>query len=291
VETAAIEVLLAELRATRRTRIADVGANPLSPPPYWLLLDLRACEVVGFEPQTDAYQKLLQEKSDLETYLPYAVGNGKRQVLKLYRHSGFASVFEPYREGLAFLGKSPGIELERMEFETVRLDSLSELGEIDLLKIDVQGGELDVFVGAKATLAGAMAVITEMRFFPLYEREPMRACDEELRRQGFEMHKILFAKSRPLPNSQAERLHPRRVRDQLVDGDVVYLRNMSYPEAYSDEQLKHLCLSAAACFDSHSLVVHCLDLLVARDAIGPDLPRRYVDALSRALHADPREEK
>ena len=70
-----------------------------------------------------------------------------------------------------------------------------------------------------------------------------------------------------------------------IDGDVVYLRRLERLPDCDDEQLKHLCVLAAAVFHSHSLVVHVLDLLVARGAVGADLPEAYVAALPAELRA------
>ena len=282
-----LSVLLDGLRPSRRTRVVDVGANPLEPPPYQPLLDARACDLIGFEPQKDAYDKLLAAKSEHETYIPHAVGEGGPVTLRIYRGSGFTSVYEPYEAGVRFVRLRGARVLKRVEVETVTLDSLPELAEIDLLKIDIQGGEPAVFRGGERTLANAMAVITELRFYPLYEGEPMLAgCDAELRRQGFQMHKILSTKARALASSQSGRLQGRRMRDQLIDGDAVYVRDMADPSSYSDEQLKHLCLTAAGCFGSHSLVLYTLDHLVTRGAVPADLPERYADALPSVLRAD-----
>ena len=280
-----ISVLLDGLALSRRTRIVDVGANPLGEAPYAGLMRRGGCEVIGFEPQPAAYAKLANIKSKNETYFPFAVGDGTRKQLKVYNHSGFTSVFEPNVPGLRFLGWERFATISnRAEFDTVMLDTATEIGEFDLLKIDIQGGEVDVFAGGEKALSFATAVIVELRYFRLYEDEPMAGgVDNELRRQGFYMHKFLFSKEVALPNSQSHRLRNRRMRDQVIDGDVVYLRDMGKIANYSDSQLKHLCITAAGVFGSHSLVLYCLDELVRREAVPGDLPARYADALPKEL--------
>ena len=287
--SAPLRLLLDRLPLARRTRIVDVGANPMvGDPPYAVLLRAGACDVVGFEPQPVAFAALAERKSDREAYFPFAIGDGSRKELKIYRSHGFTSVFEPYVPGFRVIGGKRWAQIdERIPFDTVALDARPQIGAFDLLKIDIQGGENDVFRGGEASLKQAMAVIVELRFFPLYDGEPMMGgVDAELRRQGFVLHKLTFNQGKPLRNSQMHRLNHRRVRDQLVDGDAVYLRDLGRIETYSDEQLLHLCVLGAAVFDSHTLVLHGLDELARRGVVAAGLPGAYVDALPADLRSD-----
>ena len=284
-----LQVLLAHLPLARRTRIVDVGANPnVGNPLYLALLQAGACDVVGFEPQPKAFAALAERKSDRETYFPFAVGDGSRKELKVYRSEGYTSVYEPHLPGLRVLGGRNWSQIDqRISFDTVALDDQPQIGVFDLLKIDIQGGEYDVFRGAEASLKPAMAVIVELRYYPLYDGEPMMGVvDNELRRQGFVLHKLMFNQGKPLRNSQMHRLIKRRVRDQLVDGDAVYLRDLGHIDTVGDDQLAHLAILGASVFSSHTLVLHCLDELVHRNVVPADLPAAYVDTLPAALRND-----
>jgi len=285
-----VGVLIAGLPLARRTRIVDVGANPLlDAAPYARLLRMGACDVVGFEPQPEAFAALEKLKSDRETYLPFAVGDGSPKELKVYKSQGHTSVLDPYVPGFRFIGGEKWSQVrQRIAFDTVALDASDQIGDVDLLKIDIQGGECDVFRGAETTLKRAMVVIVELRYYPLYQDEPMLGgVDTELRRQGFFLHKHLTGNTKPVKNSQMARLNKRRVRDQLVDGDAVYLRDLARISSYSDDQLMHLCITAAEVFHSHSLALHVLDELVLRGRASPDLPGAYVDAMPDGLRNDP----
>lgn len=288
-EAGPLAVLLAGLRLERRTRVVDVGANPMAEEaPYAGLLRAGACDVVGFEPQPVAFAELAKVKSERETYFPFAVGDGSRQELRLYRDHGFASVLDPYLPGTKVMPLRGWHHLTgKIAFDTVALDASAEVGPFDLLKIDIQGGECDVFRGAREALNGAVAVIVELRYFRLYEGEPMMGgVDCELRGQGFELHRFRFNKSRALVNSQSHRLRHAHVRDQLVDGDAIYVRDITRKDLMSAGQLAQLAVLASAVFSSHSLVLHCLDELVARGAAAADLPARYVDALPAEMRLD-----
>ncbi|WP_444460140.1 FkbM family methyltransferase [Rhodobacter capsulatus] len=285
----AVRFLLSQLPRERRTVVLDVGANPITPTPYKTLLGLQSCEVIGFEPQPEAFAALQSARSPRERYFPHAVGDGTAQQLKIFRFSGMTSVFEPCLPSIALLGKPRmGRVIERVALPTVALDTLPEIGRIDLLKIDIQGGELAVFQGARQTLAQAVAVIVELRHLRLYEGEPMAAgVDQELRAQGFALHKFLFNKSMPIANSQLARLSREANSDQLVDGDAVYLRDLTRLDAIDDEGLVQLAILAASTFDSHTVALACLDALAARGRIPASLARDYVDALPARLRSDP----
>jgi FkbM family methyltransferase len=279
---AALRHLLDTLGTERLTRIVDVGANPLSPPPYQPLLDMGGCDVIGFEPHPDAFAELMATRSERETYLPAAVGDGSTETLRIYRESGLTSIFPPYEGAIRFLGRSRrNIELvEAVSLETRALDDVEEIGDFDLLKIDIQGGEVKVFRGAERSLSQAVAVIPEVRFYQLYEGEPMfGGIDLELRRQGFQLHKIVEPKAKVIPNSQIDRLRRTAHRNQVIDADAVYLRDLGQPDGLATEKIRHLAILAAGVIGSFDLAVFCLDLLVARGALDAGAPGRFVDLL------------
>ena len=282
-----VGLLLAELPLPRPTTIVDVGANPINETPYKALLQGGACHVIGFEPQTDAYEKLQRIKGPNESYHPYAVGDGRIHRLHIYRSSGFTSFFLPHLPATKVYGGSRWSRILRaIELPTVALDDMPDLAPFDMLKIDIQGGEMLVMENARRVLSEAVAVIVEMRYLRLYEGEPMvGGVDQCLREQGFMLHKFLFNKSRPVPNSQTPRLNRRRTADQLIDGDAVFLRHLGIVDTYSDGQLMHLAILAAGVFFSHSVALYALDELVSRGQISDTIPTRYVDALPDEFRA------
>jgi FkbM family methyltransferase len=277
----ATRFLLSQLKTKCPTRVVDVGANPISDAPYKALLQMGGCDVVGFEPQPAEFQKLEQIKSSRETYFPFAVGDGSTKVLKIYLSSGMTSVYEPYRPAGALLGRPKLLRVrERVPMQTVALDSVDAIEGFELLKIDIQGGEVDVFRGAATKIALAVAVIVEVRHLQLYVGEPMASgVDTELRQHGFELHKFLHNTSLAINSSQKGRLKPRFARDQVIDGDAVYVRRLTSLEALKDEELCHLSILASGVFYSQTLVLACLDELARRGVVESNLPSDYVDLL------------
>ena len=277
--------LLATLPFPRKTCICDVGANPVNVPPYAGLLSAGGCRVTGFEPNPVAFGQLMETKGADETYHNVAVGDGSELDLHLYDFATMTSIFPPHEAGYRAIGAERWGKVNAVEkMKTVAIDALDGLEPFDCLKIDIQGGEQLVFRNARRMLAEAVCVIVEARYMQLYENEPMiGGVDEELRAQGFMLHKFMFNKSRPMPNSQMRRLKRKLVLDQLVDGDAVYLRHPGRIGDWTEAQLCHGALLGAAVFSSHSFVLYCLDELVRRGAVNARTPARYVDALPSAL--------
>jgi len=277
-----IKFLLSVAAPSERMVVVDVGANPVHPPPYAGLMKALGCTVVGFEPQEEAYAALVEAAAENEVYVQAALGKPGKGTLHLYPTDGFTSLYRLHLPCLNFLGRfHRQLRDERtIEVELKGMDKIKEVPMVDLLKIDVQGAELDIIQSGKKKLSEAVVIIPEMRFYQLYENEPtLGDLDNELRKMGFVLHKFLPAKEAPLPSSQAARLSKKVVRSQWIDGDAVYIRNMENIDDWSADQLKHLALSAGTVFDSQDLCVRCLDHLVNRKEIDASVPAAYVDLL------------
>jgi FkbM family methyltransferase len=269
------------IRPERLTAVVDVGANPIDgDPPYKAMLAKRLCRVVGFEPQQDALASLNARKSDHETYLPYVVGDGSNGSLRVCRASGMTSLFRPDQRALRhFAGFSEwGQVVQEIPVSTCRLDDVLELDELDFLKIDVQGGELAVFMHARQRLSRAVAVQAEVSFLPLYEGQPVFGdVDLELRKQGFVPHAFSAIKKWMIAPLSTD--DPYAALNQLLEADIVYVRDFTRPEALSTEQLKHLALIAHHCYGSWDLAVNCLHHLAGRGAAPADSLSRYLASI------------
>src|SRR5215475_14429182 len=129
------------LRADRLTHVVDIGANPIDgSPPYGPLLSAQLCRVTGFEPQATALAELNLKKGANETYLPYAVGDGREHSLNLCAYSGWTSLFVPSAAALEVFSffKNNARVVAQVRIQTQRLDDLVEVNDVDFLKIDVQ---------------------------------------------------------------------------------------------------------------------------------------------------------
>lgn len=268
------------LSPQRLTYVVDVGANPIDgEPPYTPMLAAGLCHVTGFEPQHEALLKLQRKKGPRECYLPYAVGDGDAHTLNICRGSGMTSLFEPDPATLdlfEFLKPFAQV-IERVLLQTRRLDDISEIQHVDFLKIDIQGGELAVFKGGKAKLTETVAIQTEISFVKLYKGQPdLGDIDLELRSQGFLPHCFAAIKRWPI----APCVDPGRPFNQVLEADIVYVRDFAHADSMSDEQLKHLALIAHHCYRSFDLALRCVMLLVQRQALEAGTRQRYLEILA-----------
>jgi FkbM family methyltransferase len=271
--------LVGLLGAERLTAIVDIGANPIDgEPPYKGMLAKRLCTLVGFEPQPEALARLNGNKSDLETYLPYAVGDGSRGTLKVCQAPGMTSLFTPEPRVLNLFPNFAhfGRVVREIEVDTRTLDSITEVAQLDFLKIDVQGGELAIFCNGKARLGNAIALQTEVSLVPLYRDQPVFGdIDLALRDLGFIPHMFAHINKRMiLPLHNAE--NPYMSLNQLLEADVVYVRDFTHPDRMSSEQLKHLAIIAHHCYASYDLAANCIHQLMARAALPADAMERYL---------------
>ena len=273
------QVLTSALAPSRRVRICDVGANPLSVPPYQGLLDDGVAELYGFEPNPEAFAKLEAAKSDAETYFPHAIGAAGERTLYLHPKSGFSSLFPLDAERLARIGKSHLVradDIVKHPLTTVPLDELTALPDIDVLKMDVQGAEKEVLQGGMDRLASALVVITEVRFYQIYEDEPTFGDIERLLRDmGFRLHKFLFTKSVMLPHDYQASVVRKGLTSQLLDGDAVFLRARDL-SAFSNDELMHQALTGDAMCDAPDLALSCLSALSERGAVPDTLAHDYI---------------
>jgi len=274
------------LRADRLTSIVDIGANPIDgDPPYKEMLRQRSCRVIGFDPHPIALERLNASKSTLETYLPYAVGDGAVHTLNVCRGTGFASLLVPDDLALSHFPRFPelGRVIDRIEVTTRRLDDIAEISDIDFLKIDIQGSELSVFENGRDRLSVAVAVHTEVSFIPLYKHQPVfGAVDMELRKLGLVPHMFAGINKKMIAPMVPPAAHV--AFNQLVEADVVYVRDFTKPDEMTIEQLKHLALIAHACYGSFDLAANCMHHLVRRGAIRPEATHRYLDIVKLRRH-------
>lgn len=270
------------LKPQRLTEVVDIGANPIDgEPPYAAMLASGLCNVTGFEPQEQALSELLRKKGPHERYLPYAVGDGGRHTLHVCRGSGMTSLYEPDPAALDLFDalKPLGQVVQKIDLQTRRLDDIAQIERLDFLKIDIQGGELAVFREGRRKLAGAVAIQTEVSFMTLYKGQPaLGDVDVELRAQGFVPHCFAAVKRWPIAPCVVNG-NPRQALNQLLEADLLYVRDFTHPQRMNDEQLKQLAMIAHHVYGSFDLALRCVAVLRSRGAISADAQARYLSLL------------
>jgi len=259
-------------RCSRLSSIVDIGASPVDGrAPYKEMLDYGLCTVTGFEPQERPFAFLEQSKGPLERYLPHVVGDGREHRLKITRAEGMTSLLTPDENQLRLFSPFPewGSVVEERDVQTHRLDDL-DIDDFDLLKIDVKGAELMVLQNGRERLREAVAVHTEVSFVPLYLGQPTFGdVDIELRSQGFVPHSMPEVKQWAIaPTAFGDNLYTPG--NQLLEADIVYVRDIAHPERMTSEQLSHLAMIAFHIYGSVDLAVFCIIELQQRGRAADD---------------------
>jgi FkbM family methyltransferase len=260
--------------------VVDIGANPIDgTPPYKPLLSRGMVSLVGFEPQRQALAQLNAMKGQHETYLPYAVGDGKPARLYLCQAPGMTSTLKPNTpllaqfQGYPLWGKVKQVEV----IDTVRLDDVDEVDCIDWLKIDIQGGELTVFKNAEEKLKTTLVIQTEVNFIPLYEGQPLFAeIDQWMREHGFMLHTLLEERKRLYaPMVLNGQIH--QGINQLTTADAVYIPSFEKMALLGCNELKKLGMIVGEVYQSHDLALKVALLL--EDKYG--IPANHVINMSK----------
>jgi len=277
-----MDLLTEILSPARRTAIVDVGANPIDgDPPYKAMLAAGLCEVTGFEPQPAALQRLEQKKGPLERYLPYALADGTERTLHVCELEGMTSLLVPDPAHLALFNLFPtwGTVKERIPVKTRKLNDIGEIAALDFLKMDIQGVEREVLAHGQAKLKDTVVIQTEVSFVPLYKDQPSFGdMDLALRAMGFLPHSVTGTKIWPIAPMVVGDAPNRGIR-QLLETDMVYVRDFTSPDAMAAEQWKHLALVAHHCYGSYDLALKSILALMQLGAVPQDANRRYLASL------------
>ena len=271
------------LAPARLTDIVDIGANPIDgDPPYKKMLAASLCRVMGFEPQLDALENLNKVKTDLETYLPYVIGTGGRKTLHRCKYSGWTSLFEPDEAAInvfpAF--RDNATVIEKIPVDTRPLDSIAEIKNIDFLKLDVQGSELDCLKSGIEKISSCVFIQLEISFVTLYKNQPgFGEVDLFLREMGFIPHCFAAIKQWPIAPLVINN-NPTQPLNQLLEADLVYVKNFIQPSNLTNEQLKQMALIAHHCFGSFDLAAKCIELLETRGVLPNSSVDHYVSILA-----------
>ena len=120
----------------------------------------------------------------------------------------------PYPSRFAINDKSP--------VEVVPLDEVDHpYAKINFFKLDTQGSELNILLGAEKHLSMCLGIESEVEFQELYDSQPLFSdVDHYLRNQGFEFIDFISL------NRWERAVH--NGRGQLISGDALWLRSPEY---------------------------------------------------------------
>lgn len=268
--------------------IVDVGAFAAAAPVYSRLMAAGRARVTGFEPHEPARLALAHRHGPPHRFLPHFVGDGEPAKFHETNVPYTSSLYPPNPPVLAmFNDMSEETTLVRVhDVPTVRLDDAVALDDVDYLKIDIQGGELDAFRGGETLLAAAVVVHTEVCFVELYRGQPLFGdIDCHLRSRGFWFHTLLDVATRTMKPMRivapgAAPLSADQGVNQKLWADAVYVKALSGLDALSTAKLHKFAVLLHDLYGSFDIAHGCLGAADARD--GTEHAAGYRGALTAA---------
>ena len=270
--------------------MVDVGARPtdkFKAPFHKLSRKFKSSRVLAFDADAEHCEQWNGQSPGNVRFYPYALGRtNESRSFNRYRSPEHSS-FYPVNLELAPLFHGPdGIwPIDSVTVETVSLDwflARNGFGDVDFLKADVQGAELEVLQGGITALADCLMLVLEVTFIPIYKAQPLfEDITLFLRDFGFLFHKFIDPQKRPLkPMLLGADPH---IGSQLVFADAIY---MPHPSRLLELSLEK-ALRAALLSDAYESYDWAYRALKYCDHLGGSkLAAAYQREVSRELGLD-----
>src|SRR5262249_10081123 len=133
------------------------------------------------------------------SYVLAAAGSTSNQVI--------FNVHDDQLEGSSLYKETMGEEADghTVTVRSVKIDDVVEDKQLSgpyLIKVDVQGGELEVLVGAQRTLPAAEAIVLEVSLFEFMKGAPQfYDVVSYMKNEGYVVYDIILGWNRPLDNA------------------------------------------------------------------------------------------
>ena len=241
-------------KETQGLTLLDLGAAG-NIEPRWKVIS-PYLDYIGVEPDKRS-NKLLDNKFNCRNY--YVVDSiawDKEEEVNFYlcKKPEVSSILKPNRDFLDKFPDSKRFNIEKKEFtKTKILDKSLPPKEIDFIKLDIQGAELNALKGMPNKLRNCLGLEIEVEFSELYINQPLFGdLDDFLKSNGFEFIDFtsLFRWERFKHNNYG----------QCIFGDGLWLRSPEYvvknmPNKYSEYIL------ATAIYGRYDLALKTIDIL------------------------------
>jgi FkbM family methyltransferase len=244
--------------------IMEIGALPLgeSPEPFYSLIDyFPKSKIIAFEVDQMLCDDLNSKANENIRYYCNAIGS-KTETRTFYstKHPMCSSLYKPDEKLLKLYNSLEVVEIESVgTMETISLDefvSQNNIDDIDFIKMDIQGAELEVLQGGKDSLKSVCAILSEVEFIPLYEDQPLfgDVCSY-LAKINLSFHHFLGIAGRALKPLVLNNnpYHP----SQHMWSDAFFIKDLSKVELIKDQELLKVAVMSAV-YNVPDVVVFCL---------------------------------
>ncbi len=235
------------LPADERFTILDGGAREALSDPRWQVFDQTRVCLFGFEPDVAEVQNLNRIASERKLgyhYFPGALWS--RQAEETFyenKASGGGSFYEQNTELTnrwkfenhqeKFYARDIFYPTGKSQWNVTSVDEwVKEQGkaiDIDFMKLNVQGAELQILRGANSIIDGVIGLMTEVSFVESYKKRPFFSdIDSYLRERKFVFfdligHHYMGRAASPITVRHMPGLYP--LWGQLIEGHAIYFRD------------------------------------------------------------------
>lgn len=272
------------LNLSEQIQIMDVGASAIAEVPiYKILLEKKLAHLNAFEGDARQIQGIKESYGEQATIYGDFLFDGSIQTIYLASGpSGMTSLLKPDINALKFFNgfENFGHIENTAQVKTKKLDDVTELPLIDFLKMDIQGAELTVLKNGIEKLQRCLAVQVEVSYICLYENQPTFGdVDVWMRAQGYVPHCFLDVKRWSITPTIFNN-NFRVGGNQLLESDIVYIKNPMKLSELSDTQLKKFSILAHHSFKSFDLCVFVLLEMERRHIIELNSHMHYLSSLN-----------
>ena len=204
----------------------------------------KALQVYCFEPDEEECKRLNSASSGNVKYIPAALGSHEYEATlfetKLVASTGL------YKTDMGFfsrmLNRDNAEVVKEHRVQVTTLDKALErfgVHSVDFIKLDVEGAELDVLVGAERFMESSslLGILPEIRFQEEINGSPIFwEMDAHVRKFGFRLFNMRFTRQsrRALPYPgladyrmpDGTKFYAYTKHGQIMDGDALYFRDL-----------------------------------------------------------------
>jgi FkbM family methyltransferase len=254
--------------------------------------------IYGFDADADACDKanLLLNNDQVnwtEHHIPLAIGNAEKEsTLYVTNHPMCSSLYPPneiFLQRFSQLSELMNLDFT-VEIETTTLDifcAQESIQDVDFLKIDVQGADLQVLEGASRLLKDSvLGIQIEVEPSALYLHQPLFAdVDTYLRSQEFTLFDVAFARRPRARSPIVSNAHP----GQILWGDAFYFYDFLRQDLHisrtitPERLLKLACIADVMEFYDYALEI--LEYLTLN--YGTDPQCNFANHIVAGLHHTP----
>lgn len=236
-----------------------------------------------FEPDTEEYKKLIANNLENTLVINSALAEKSKMVdFNICKWQQVSSIYAPNHSVLDRYEDSNRFEIDRTI--TIEADSIDNLlqkenvEEIDFIKIDTQGSELDILKGATKYFESLIGIEVEVEFIELYQKQPLFSeVNKFIESKGFSLIDLRKCYWKRKGKNSDNR------KGQLIYADALYLKEpeniVNLNNIDQEKIIKSIYIYLA--YGYHDLALSLLSLSEKNDLLSEDLLQSIRELLNQ----------